>query len=125
MVAIPAIRTAVQGLVAWRDSAFNVTKMNDTDPQVFQQVLSQFGGPAFVRRGREVQLAFDAQVGACNRKREEWLEFVRLPLGTLFALAGTEAALEEFLDNPMQLQTLKMLMRDLRPQAAAAASSYH
>jgi hypothetical protein len=76
-------------------------------------VLSQYGGPAFVRRGREVQLALDAQVEACRRKREEWLEFVRLPLGTLFALAGSAAALEEFLDNPQQLQTLTKLMDEI------------
>jgi hypothetical protein len=90
--------------------------MSDTDPKILQQVLSQYGGPAFVRRGREVQLAFDAQVEACRRKREEWLEFVRLPLGTLFALAGSPAALEEFLDNPQQLHTLTKLMDELQPQ---------
>jgi hypothetical protein len=90
--------------------------MSDTDPKVFQQILSQYGGPAFVRRGREVQLAFDAQVEACRGKREKWLEWVRLPLGTLFALAGSAAALEEFLDNSNQLQGLKKLMDDLQPQ---------
>jgi hypothetical protein len=90
--------------------------MSDEDHKIFQQVLGQYGGFAFVRRGREVQLAFDAQVEACRIKREEWLEIVRLPLGTLFALAGSEAALEEFLDNPQQFQTLAKLIVELQPR---------
>jgi hypothetical protein len=90
--------------------------MSDADHKIFQQVLGQYGGPAFARRGRQVQLAFDSLVDACRMKREEWLTFVRLPLGTLFALAGSMAALEEFLNNPQQFQTLKNLMDDLQPQ---------
>jgi hypothetical protein len=89
--------------------------MSGEDPRVFQQVLGH-GGPAFVRRGKAVELAFEAQVEVCRAKREEWLEFVRLPLGTLFALAGSEAALGRFLDNPKQLSTLQQLRSELRPQ---------
>src|ERR1700677_3888933 len=87
--------------------------MDDEQP-VFQQILIQ-GGPAFVRRGRDVQLAFDAVVETCRKQREEWLRFVRLSLGSLFALAGSTAAREAFLGNPEQLQTLEDLMKDLQP----------
>jgi hypothetical protein len=90
--------------------------MSEADQRIFQHVVGQYGGPAFVRRGREVQLAFDAQVEACRRQREEWLEFVRLPLGTLFALAGSADALEKVLDNWDQIETLKKLVDDLQPQ---------
>lgn len=89
--------------------------MNDERSGVFQQILSQNGGPAFVRRGRDVQLAVEAEMEACLKKREEWLRFVRLSLGTLYALAGSPAALEQFLGNPEQFQTLEMLRQDLQP----------
>ncbi len=102
--------------------------MDDERPRVFQQILSQ-GGPAFVRRGRDVQLAFDAVVESCLKQREEWLKFVRLSLGTLFALAGSTAALDEFLGNPEQLHTLEQLMNDLQPRLrvppAPASSARH
>lgn len=92
--------------------------MDDEQPRVFQQMLIQ-GGPAFVRRGREVQLAFDVVVETCRKQREEWLRFVRLSLGSLFALAGSTPALAEFLGNPEQLQTLERLMKDLQPHLRA------
>src|SRR5580765_4399326 len=90
--------------------------MNDADHRIFNQVLGSYGGPAFVRRGRDVQLSFDAQVETCRRKREEWLEFVRLPLGTLFALAGSDAELEGALENREQFQTLVGLRDELQPR---------
>ncbi|HWY87948.1 MAG TPA: hypothetical protein VNX28_14550 [Gemmataceae bacterium] len=86
------------------------------DRKIFQQVVGQYGGPAFARRARDVQLAFDVIVETCRRRREEWLLFVRLPLGTLYALAGSTTALEAFLDNPDRLQTLETLRDDLQPR---------
>jgi hypothetical protein len=83
---------------------------------ISQQILGLDGGAAFLRRGREVELAFEAVVNTCLQKREEWLQFVRLELGSLFALAGSSAALAEFLGDAARLQTLEKLMRDLRPQ---------
>ena len=103
--------------------------MDDDRRRVFQQILSLNGGPAFARRGRDVQLAFDAVVETCLKQREEWLKFVRLSLGTLFALAGSAAALEAFLGDPEQFQTLEKLMRDLQPHLrvppAATSSARH
>ena len=89
--------------------------MDDERPKVFQQILSLGGGPAFARRGRDVQLAFGAVVEVCLKQREEWLKFVRLSLGSLFALAGSTAALDEFLGNHEQLRILEDLMKDLKP----------
>ena len=53
---------------------------------------------------------------ACRRKREEWLPFVRLPLGSLFALAGSAMALAALLDNQEELETLEGLRQDLDPR---------
>ena len=89
--------------------------MNDERDRVFQQILGH-SGAAFVRRGRDVQLAFDAVVETCLKQRKEWLTFVRLSLGTLFALAGSAAALEELLGNRGQLQMLEQLQKELQPK---------
>ena len=89
--------------------------MSDSD-RIFQQVLGHYGDPSFVRRGRQVQQAFEEVVESCRTRREERLAFVRLPLGTLFALAGTVGALQEILDNSQQLATLTMLLDNLQPR---------
>jgi hypothetical protein len=90
--------------------------MSEADRQIFQQVVGQYGGPAFVRRGQAVQRAFDSVAESCRLKRDEWLQFVRIPLGTLVALAGSVAALQESLENPRQFQTLENLVEDLQPR---------
>jgi hypothetical protein len=90
--------------------------MTGEDRKIFQQFLGAYDGPAFIRRAREVQFAFDTLVEACLRQREEWLPFVRLALGTLFALAGSLKALEGFLNNRQQLETLATLYHDLQPR---------
>jgi hypothetical protein len=90
--------------------------MADEDRKIFQQFLGGQGGPAFIRRAREVQFAFDALLEACRRQREEWLPFVRLSLGMLFELAGSAEALEAFLDNTQRLQRLEALRQDLQPR---------
>ncbi len=86
------------------------------DQKIFQQFLGQYGGPAFARRAREVQAAFDNLLEACRRQREEWLAFVRLPLGVLFALAGSDAALQMHLTDDQALETVQMLRHDLQPR---------
>jgi hypothetical protein len=89
---------------------------HDDERKVFQQFLGHFGGPAFARRARDVQAAYDALLESCWREREERLGFVRLHLGTLFALAGSTAALAPILDSPDQAEVLNKLHADLQPQ---------
>src|SRR5262245_42000865 len=89
--------------------------MIDEDRRIFGQLLAQFDGPAFIRRARDVQLAFDALVESCRCQRDEWLTYVRFALGSLFALAGSSSALATFLNNPEQLQTLEALNGELKP----------
>jgi hypothetical protein len=89
--------------------------MDEERDKVVQQVVGQSLGVAFARRGRDVQIAFDALVETCRGRREEWLTFVRLSVGNLFALAGTATALRAILDDATPLQTLEKLRDDLQP----------
>jgi hypothetical protein len=84
--------------------------------KIFQQFLGQYGGPAFVRRARDVQLAFESLVEACRCQREEWLAHVRLPLGTLVALAGSWSALLPILENSERAALLQALHAELAPR---------
>lgn len=83
--------------------------------KLFQQVVGNHGGPAFVRRARNVQAAFDGLLNACRRQRDDWLAFVRLRLGTLRALAGSWDALTTLLPRD-EVATLERLHSDLQPK---------
>jgi hypothetical protein len=89
---------------------------HNDERKIFQQFLGHHGGPAFARRARNVQAAYDAIVELCRRQRDELLAFVRLRLGTLFALAGSSSALEAILESPDQVRNLDALHADLQPQ---------
>jgi hypothetical protein len=60
----------------------------DDDRHMFQHFLAQYDAPAYVRRARQVQDAFDELLARCRRQREEWLAMVCTRLATLYALAG-------------------------------------
>jgi hypothetical protein len=80
-----------------------------------QQVLAQYGAPAYVRRANEVEAALQQFLVSCLRKRDEWLGMVRSRLATLHALAGDGEALRSFLDES-QIQLLRALHTELRPR---------
>jgi hypothetical protein len=84
--------------------------------KIFQQFLGPFGGPAFARRAREVETAYDSLVLSCQRKRGEWLACVRLRLGTFVALAGSSSALAAILESPEQARILETLHAELQPR---------
>jgi len=52
------------------------------------EVAARFGAPAFVRRARQVQDAFDELVRRCQKQRDEWLDQVRIPWKWLVEMAG-------------------------------------
>ena len=83
--------------------------------KIFGQFLGQYGGPAFARRARDVQFTYDALIDACRRQRDEWLTFVRLSLGTLFALAGSSSALAALVESDERLRILEALRDELQP----------
>jgi hypothetical protein len=84
--------------------------------KLFQQFVGQYGGPAFARRAREVQVAYDGLIESCRQQREEWLDFVPLRIGTLFALAGSAAGLATVMDGDGGLAALVQLRDELQPR---------
>jgi hypothetical protein len=86
------------------------------DNQIRNQFLAHFDAPAYVRRARGVQEAFDQVVSQCRQQREEWLAMVRLRLGQLAAQAGDWAVLQPLLADEEQLRYLRELHGELNPQ---------
>jgi hypothetical protein len=84
---------------------------------IYRQVIAQHGGPAYMRRARQVEEAFEALLRQCRRQRDEWLTMVRLRLAMLFALAGNWDALGPLLANEDQLAILGELHAALQPLA--------
>ena len=74
------------------DDAPNVGRR---DQQAAREVRSLAGGPAFARRARQVEEAWETLLVRCRKQREEWLSLVRLNMGRLFALAGVEEEPED------------------------------
>jgi hypothetical protein len=96
------------------------------ESEAWKHVLSQYGGPAYMRRARQVQDAFDQLVARCRQKREEMLAMTRVRLAMLHALAGTWERLLPWLADDGQLDLLQNLHADLAPklrQMLAATSS--
>jgi hypothetical protein len=81
-----------------------------------QKVLGQFDAPAYVRRARQLENAIEQVLETCRRKREDWLEMVRLRLGVLRGLAEKWAHLTAILADPRQIQVLEQLESALQPR---------
>lgn len=79
----------------------------DESSEAFKRFLSQYDAPAYIRRARGMQAAFDQLLEHCRRRRAEWLELVRLRIGMLHALAGDWANLRPFLADDEQLDILR------------------
>ncbi|MCI0461684.1 MAG: hypothetical protein L0Z62_32435, partial [Gemmataceae bacterium] len=79
------------------------------------QFLAYHGAPAYVRRAREVEEAFETLLEKCRRQREEWLPMVRLRLGTLHALAGDWERLTPLVTDG-EVEALRRLHEELSPR---------
>jgi hypothetical protein len=88
----------------------------EDDRYFFQRVTAQYDAPAYVRRARRVQEAYEQLLGRCRRQRDEWLRLARIRLGMLRGLAGDWSALTPFLQNEAQTEVLERLHADLRPE---------
>jgi hypothetical protein len=86
------------------------------DGRLYQQFLAQYDAPAYVRRARQVQEAFDLLLNRCQRQRDEWLYMSRLRFGTLRELAGDWAQLRPWLADEDQVSILEHLQALLDPQ---------
>src|SRR5260370_42605317 len=92
----------------------------DEHDRFFDLFVSHFDAPAYVRRGRQVQDAFEDLVDRCAAQRREWLAMPTLRLGPLFALSGDLDRLIPILANAEQDPVLLALQAALRPQLRVA-----
>ncbi|GIW81319.1 MAG: hypothetical protein KatS3mg105_3126 [Gemmatales bacterium] len=86
----------------------------DRDQQIFRRFVAQYDAPAYVRRARRVQQAWDELLARCRSRRLELLANVRLRLGMAYALAGDWRAFKPFLHDD-QLCLLESLFLELKP----------
>src|SRR4051794_4438413 len=86
------------------------------DQRAFWQVLAQFDGPAFLRRARIVEEAWQMVLRQCLEKRTLWLEFPRLRLATLVSLAGDRASLAQIVGGYRDADRLLELIGEWAPR---------
>src|SRR5438045_1758062 len=88
------------------------------DNQLLLQLVAQYGAPAYIRRARNVEAAYDLLLERCRRQRAEWLAGVRLHLGGLRGLAGDDWAALRSVADPAVLDRLQAeAQADARPPA--------
>jgi hypothetical protein len=85
------------------------------DRALFQQVIAQHGGPAFMRRAQRAEGALMALRDRLAGIRGERLDMVTLRLGVAVARAGSWQRLEGLLDAE-SIVALRQLHADLQPQ---------
>ncbi len=88
----------------------------ESESHLHAQVLALYDAPAYIRRARHVQQAFEHLLGRCRQQRTEWLAMVRTRLGLLQALAGDWTVLRPWLSDEAQLQVLRELEATLQPR---------
>jgi hypothetical protein len=88
----------------------------DEDRHSVQRFLAHYDVPAYVRRARGVEEAFDLLLGRCRQQREEMLSVVRTRIGLLKALAGAWDVLQPFLKDSRDISTLRDLHASLAPK---------
>src|SRR5687767_15813889 len=100
----------------------NIPITSREEDQVFKEVLAHYDAPAYIRRARQVQEAYDQLVASCRKQRDDWLKMVRIRLGTLNALAGDWDRLRPLLNDDTQLKVLRDLHEDLQPRLRVCVS---
>jgi hypothetical protein len=95
---------------------------NDDPQRLVNRFLAHYDVPAYVRRARAVQDAFDGLIEQCRRQRDEWLQATRIELGTLHALAGDWNRLLPSLADAGQISVLERLHGELNPQLRVPVS---
>src|SRR5688500_16253167 len=78
----------------------------------YAELLAAFDAPAFVRRARGVEAAYERLLRECRQQRDEWLAMVKLRLATLRARAGSWEALRGLAD----VAALEAMERELQPR---------
>jgi hypothetical protein len=80
---------------------------------------AQYDAPAYVRRARQVEDAWDGVLHRCRQQRDEWLVMVRTRLGLLRGLAGDWGPLGPWLADGDQVAVLEHLEALLQPRLRA------
>jgi hypothetical protein len=93
----------------------------DTDREQ-RELMASIDAPAYIRRARRVQQAYDDLVAHCRRQRDEWLAIVRIRLGQLFALAGDWSVLRPHVHEGAELEELRRLHEELKPKLRATVT---
>jgi hypothetical protein len=83
---------------------------------LLKQFEAQYGAPAYIRRAREVEAAWEGVLHRCRLQREEWLLMVRVRLGLLRGLAGDWPALLPLLADEEQVGVLRRLEEEVQPR---------
>jgi hypothetical protein len=81
----------------------------DDELRVRMMVAAQYDAPAYIRRARGVEVAFEDLLARCRRQRTEWLFGVRLHLGALRAGASSWDVLRPLLADGGQVAALERL----------------
>jgi hypothetical protein len=104
-------------LSAWSltRSMSDLTPVSRDDGHELRELLAQFDAPAYVRRARQVEGAYEQLIDRCRRQRHEWLSMARTRLGQLLALGGGRDELARRLADDSLLAILWQLHDELRP----------
>ncbi len=89
---------------------------SDDEQNLLNEFTANYGAPAYVRRAREVQEAYETLLTQCRRQRDDWLSMVRTRLGLLHALAGDWSVLRPLLADDQQFDLLCHLHCTLQPR---------
>ena len=61
----------------------------DEEAQILKRFVAHYDAPAYMRRARQAQEAFDQMLEHCRHERDELLQMVRLRLGCCTDWPGT------------------------------------
>lgn len=104
-----------------------LTIFGHDDDWVFKQFLATYDAPAYIRRARQTQAAYDDLLERCRQQRTEWLKLARSRLATLRALAGSWEGLRPWLASADPTRHLEELCVSLdlppAPRAAPAGTA--
>jgi len=98
-------------------------EMSHDEQQLARMLLGLYGGPAFMRRTRNIEDAERMLADHLQRKRAELLTMVRLRVGKLRALAGDWQAIEPLVTSPGVLDSLRELHDALAPELRSPIES--
>jgi hypothetical protein len=101
---------------------FEVPIAGRNDGGLMNQFLACYDVPAYVRRARRVQEAFEELLARCRRQRDEWLRMVRVRLALLKALAGDWSRLTPWLADEGETEALGRLDAELAPRLRYAVA---